>query len=327
MRSGWRGLLLATAVMVAPGEAIAGASISLGFRQVELHTETEGVDRLEALFWRGGLELRSEDPRFGGLSALDISDDGAAMLGLTDRGYWIRARLGYDREGRLSRVGPALIGPLTILQGRSTRRLTDSEALARSTRGIVVAFEGRHRLVEFGLDSAGHPVRGHRLVSPNGLSRLSVNAGIEALARLGDGRLLAIAEGQETMSGAARAWLGKPPAWSRAQFAVGGRFRPTGAAPAPDGGLLVLERRFSWIGGVAARIKKVALDDIVPDRPIRGTVLATLETPFINENFEGIAARRGSAGETLIYVVSDDNFLALQRTLLLLFALPAGSPR
>ena len=39
------------------------------------------------------------------------------------------------------------------------------------------------------------------------------------------------------------------------------------------------------------------------------------------DNFEGIAARRGAAGESLIYLVSDDNFSDKQRTLLLMFAL------
>jgi hypothetical protein len=37
---------------------------------------------------------------------------------------------------------------------------------------------------------------------------------------------------------------------------------------------------------------------------------------------EGIAAHRGASGETIITLISDDNFSALQRTLLLQFALP-----
>jgi len=36
---------------------------------------------------------------------------------------------------------------------------------------------------------------------------------------------------------------------------------------------------------------------------------------------EGVAARRGPDGETLVYLISDDNFHILQRTLLLMFAL------
>ncbi len=327
MTAGWRATLLAAAALASLGTEAAGAPIALSARQIELHTEIEGVDRLEALTWRGGLELRSPDPRFGGLSAIDVSADGTSVLALTDRGHWVRARLGYDRAGRLARIGHGAIGPLPGLPAGSDRRLSDSEALARSQRGIVVAFERDHRLVDFRLDAMGNPTRGRRLASPDGLLRLAANSGIEALARLADGRFLAIAEGGETMSGNTPAWLGRALAWSPTHFAVGGRFRPTGAAPAPDGGVLVLERHFSWVGGVAARIKKIAPEDIRADRPIRGTVLATLEMPFVTENFEGIAARRGRPGETLIYIVSDDNFSALQRTLLLLFALPGDGAR
>ncbi len=49
--------------------------------------------------------------------------------------------------------------------------------------------------------------------------------------------------------------------------------------------------------------------------------MARLAPPLIGENFEGIAARRSEAGETLIYIVSDDNFLPFLRTVLMLFAL------
>jgi len=45
------------------------------------------------------------------------------------------------------------------------------------------------------------------------------------------------------------------------------------------------------------------------------------------DNMEGIATRKGENGETLIYLISDDNFSSFQRTILLMFALDenAGS--
>jgi hypothetical protein len=46
-----------------------------------------------------------------------------------------------------------------------------------------------------------------------------------------------------------------------------------------------------------------------------------LSSPLVADNFEGIAVRRSKPDETLIYIVSDDNFHALQRTLLLMFSL------
>ena len=49
--------------------------------------------------------------------------------------------------------------------------------------------------------------------------------------------------------------------------------------------------------------------------------LARLQPPFIEENFEGLDVRRDRKGRTLVYVISDDNFFSLQKTILLLFAL------
>jgi len=51
-------------------------------------------------------------------------------------------------------------------------------------------------------------------------------------------------------------------------------------------------------------------------------VLANLSFMDANiDNMEGIAVRRGTNGETLLYMISDDNFSARQRTLLLMFEL------
>ena len=49
---------------------------------------------------------------------------------------------------------------------------------------------------------------------------------------------------------------------------------------------------------------------------------STLASPLIHENFEGIAATREGAA-TIIWIVSDDNQLWLQRSLLLKFRLEA----
>ena len=48
-------------------------------------------------------------------------------------------------------------------------------------------------------------------------------------------------------------------------------------------------------------------------------MLALLEPPFPVDNFEGISAVRMPNGATRIYIVSDNNKSAQQRTLLLAF--------
>ena len=53
---------------------------------------------------------------------------------------------------------------------------------------------------------------------------------------------------------------------------------------------------------------------------VEGEVLATLSFQDANiDNMEGLAVRRGPNGETFLYVISDDNYWRLQRTLLLMF--------
>ena len=39
------------------------------------------------------------------------------------------------------------------------------------------------------------------------------------------------------------------------------------------------------------------------------------------DNMEGLALRRGADGKTFLYMISDDNYNPLQRTLLLMFEL------
>ena len=73
---------------------------------------------------------------------------------------------------------------------------------------------------------------------------------------------------------------------------------------------------------VSALIRRVRDDDIVPGAVLDGEILARFIPPITVDNMEGIATRQGENGETLIYLVSDDNFSPLlQRTLLLMFEL------
>jgi hypothetical protein len=54
---------------------------------------------------------------------------------------------------------------------------------------------------------------------------------------------------------------------------------------------------------------------------VDGRVLIVAELAHQIDNMEGIAVHRNARGDTIITVVSDDNFSVIQRTLLLQFAL------
>jgi hypothetical protein len=97
-------------------------------------------------------------------------------------------------------------------------------------------------------------------------------------------------------------------------------FAITSAANAPDGGIYLLERRFSFLGGLGMELRHIAPTEIHQGARLNGEVLATLSFQDANiDNMEGIAVRRGPNGETFLYIISDDNYSPLERTLLLMF--------
>ena len=91
----------------------------------------------------------------------------------------------------------------------------------------------------------------------------------------------------------------------------------------PSGGLLLLERKFSWVGGVGIRIRRVALAAMAPGAVIDGPSIFEADLGNEIDNMEGIDAHVTPEGDTVLTLVSDDNFSLIQRNLLLQFTLVA----
>lgn len=297
--------------------------LEIGARAVALQTEGEPLDRVGRLVYRGGLELTAADPRFGGLSGLAISDRGRRLYAVTDRGHWIFFFPVVSEAGRLVGIAGAQIGKLRDPAGNPLRRGrgTDAESLVRIEGGLAVAFEHRHRLWLY--RGAPNPLDGRptALPLPAGARGMSPNKGLEAAARLPDGRLMVIAEDFPADAAYARGWIFDAGRWRGFRYRRTGQFLPAGASALPGGGLLVLERRFSYIGGFGTRLVELAPGAVRPGAEISGREMARFERPLITDNFEGIASYRDGAGDTILYLVSDDNFNPLQGTYLLRFAL------
>ena len=304
--------------IAAPCPAAAGA-IEVDARPVALNASVPEQRRLGDLVFRGGLHLTSPDPSFGGFSALGVSADGRRLVALSDLGKRLSARLVYDPLGDLVGVVDADLAPMSRLDGLAltTRQERDAESMSPGVEGeIIVAFERDHRLWRY---FPGRTMP-EPLPPPFELAGAPSNGGIEALTLLDDGRLLAITEKLGTGAGVV-GWISDTKAWSVLTYATGGGFYPTGADTLPGGDVVVLERRFTLPGTIAARLKRLDGGSIAPGARLEGRVIAEMLPPVTVDNFEGVAARRGDDGETLIYVLSDDNFNPLQRTLLLMFEL------
>ncbi|MDD1721785.1 MAG: esterase-like activity of phytase family protein, partial [Euryarchaeota archaeon] len=86
------------------------------------------------------------------------------------------------------------------------------------------------------------------------------------------------------------------------------------------GDLLLLERRYSPARGIAVRIRRIPLADIKTDAVVDGRSMIEADLAYQIDNMEGIAVHNSAAGETIITLVSDDNFSVIQRNLLLQFA-------
>ena len=311
-------------VMVCPAAEPAQADpIAIDARPVALGESGDTVSRVGALDFLGGLELTSPDRRFGGLSGLAIGADGTRMTAITDRGYWIEARLDYDAAGRLVGIGDAALYPIRDAAGQPLEgSWRDAEALTRLADGRrAVGFERRHRIWLYGGDVAH--AAGQALATPAKLGAAPNNGGIEALTQLADGRLLALTEDFRAPGGGLRGWIVALDGGAAAPLAYlpAPDFHPTALALLPDGDVLVLERRFTVIAGPGARLVRVARAAIAPGAVVSGRELGRLEAPLTVDNFEGLAVRRDALGRTLIYLVSDDNFKPYQRTLLMQFRL------
>jgi hypothetical protein len=93
------------------------------------------------------------------------------------------------------------------------------------------------------------------------------------------------------------------------------------AALLPGGDLLILERRYSILRGVAIRIRRIALASIKPEALVDGPVMLEADMGYQIDNMEGLSVHIGAGGTTVLTLISDDNFSPLQRTLLLQFAI------
>jgi len=276
-------------------------------------------DRLKLL---GAFQLSSKNTRFGGLSGLAIGAD-SKLYAVSDRGFWLSARMHLDSNGRLLNLEEWDIAPLlTPEKKRVNKLLADAEALARAPDGsFIVGFEDVHRVWRYRAPPETFSSPAVPVSMPSEIFKAPRNGGLEAVSVLPDGRIFAIAEEFENPDGSLKAWLVDDAGFAELSYQPDSGFSVSDSAALKNGDVIVVERRHSLPVRFSTRLTLIKADHIRPGATVRGEELLRLEPPLHTDNFEGVAVMETGEG-TMIFLVSDDNFFLLQRTLLFQFLLP-----
>jgi hypothetical protein len=307
-----------------------GEPIHISSAGVPLQANDRDLTKVGRLRYLGGLFLTSTDRRFGGFSGLIISPDGKRLLAISDRAYWLSARLTYA-SGALSAVSDGVLAPILDAAGQPLKApYFDSEALASlggfpldSPEGaVLVGFETRDRVDRYALGHDGFMARPVPVPMPEALKNAANNKALEGVARLPDGRLLAITERTLDAHGNMIGWIVEASGASMPlTLKRDAPYDLTDLALAPNGDIFALERRYSRVGGTGMRIRRIKPEALQAGAVLDGKVLAELDMDYSIDNMEGLAIRKSEGGKTILYVLSDDNYSAAERTLLLMFAL------
>lgn len=307
-------------------------ALSVRTQPVKSFTMFSQLVTFGGLEWRGGIELASDDERFGGLSSLELSADGTGLLAVSDRGFWFKADLLYT-DDHLSGLKDAVMAPILGPDGKPFKGKvkSDAEALAgwepmRIDGKVIVGFESRARAGLYDLGKDGFKARFKDLKLPKAVAKGPPNQELEAIGRFASGplagSLLAISELNKDENGDIRAWVwGGKKAFSFAikqyeDYAI------TDLAILPDGDVLTVERSFSGTALPGMAVRRIKTEDIVADGAVAPSLVFSGRMPFYRiDNMEGIAVSKLN-GETRVTVISDNNYRPqFQRTLLLQFAL------
>lgn len=267
----------------------------------------------------GTFRWTSADEDLGGVSGIELSADGLSFTAITDRGGWLQGRLTRDPEGRVTAISAGPVMPLfarakaPLLAGRR-----DAEGLAIAPDGkAYVSFERIARVLRYAQMGA----TAQNLPTPPEFADFPNNASLEALAIGPDGALYTLPERSGAMTKPFPVWRFRDDAWDQ-PFTIPrrGGFLPVGADFGPDGRLYLLEREFHGLAGFASRVRSFALGTTLTEERVE-----MQSAPGLHDNLEGIALWRDASGVIRMTMVSDDNFLFVQRTELVDYrVLPEG---
>lgn len=260
-------------------------------------------------------EIKSGLEGLGGLSGLEVSDDGARFVAVSDDGMLYRGSLLRDEAGDLS--GVTIESAVALLIETGTRpdkkRNRDMEGLVEDANGTLhISLENIPRILSYPAPSETPKASS----LPEIDASTPTNAGFEAFAFSPNGQFVTLREGSSNARAPFTVFRRDPDgAWHGIyELPRKGGFRPVGADFGPDGHLYILTRAFNGFG-FAIQITRIRFDR---DTPLHDELLFSGGFRQF-DNLEGLAAWRDPAGNTRLTTVSDDNFSRLQSTILVEF--------
>ena len=315
---------------IPPDEHSVGAPVSIEVNARPLpsfDTRDRSHVRFGKLEYRSGLVLTSRFRGFGGLSGLRLDTKGERFISISDKGSWFTGRIVY-RGREMTGLDDVEAAPMLGPDGRpiTARGWFDSESIALEGPFVYIGLERVNQLLRFDFSKGFTRARGEVMALPPAAKKLPYNKGLEALVMVPKGlalagTLIALSErGLDAQGNLIAFLIGGP---TPGQFSVRrtDNFDISDAVLLPSGDLLVLERKFSLLEGVGIRIRRIALQSVAPGAVVDGPSIFEADLGEEIDNMEGIDAHVTPEGDTVLTMISDDNFSMIQRTLLLQFTL------
>ncbi len=277
----------------------------------------------------GAVELRSTDEDFGGLSALSMLADKQKTYFLSDRAYLIVADSVINPETlAVECFKNALIRPL---RGRSTNPLmghdADSEGMSFDADGkkILVSFERHHRVVTY--NPREKELLPHKQYDAFDNKNLPFNESYESVLRLSDKSIIAFPERYEIQENVLTGFRLMPNEQQDGQQGSKtvqnlhlkryGGFWLTDIRQLSNGDFITLERSFNIFDGMGLQMRHIKHDDFLSGETADGKIIFKMQSGDGVDNFEGLDIVPQDDGSYMMYVTSDNNFSALQKTLIM----------
>lgn len=312
--------------------------IELKVRPVALSESLPDGEAIGRIRPRGLLELpafKIGGMRFSQLSGLAWDDDDGVLYAISDKGYLFHLRP-IVKDGLLIGVTLLKAAALTeVKNGKPLRdRRADSEGLEilhgrngiRGDAELLVSFERFARIVRYRPDGKALG----ELALPAALMERDVfrepNEMLEAVCADSEHGVLTVSEQplKNEPAGTTRLFSLSGGAW---RYPLTGKSGISALECLGEGRVLAIERDFGYVFRAnTITLKLVALPPTPISEPLAPATVATLDTSKGHQidNFEGLARHKGNR----FFMVSDDNDLFVQRTLLLYFELlPDPAPQ